>query len=124
MNPSNDIIDRERAFWTSSVEFYERRLAKNVLMVFPPPVGALTRDGVLAGIRAGMRWSSVEMSDVAVQPIGEGMVGVAYRARATKSEPKSDYTALIGSVYVLEDEAWKLAFHQHTPIDEAKRHRS
>ena len=120
MNADIHIIEREKAFWTGSVDYYERWLARDVLMVFPVPAGVLAREDVLAGIRAGTRWLSVEMTDITVRRPGEFVFTLAYRARAQKSHSLLDYAALIGSVYVLEDGEWKLAFHQHTPLDEPK----
>jgi hypothetical protein len=116
MNDATEIIDREKQFWKGSVGYYDRWLARDVLMVFPAPVGILKRDAILAGVRSGIRWTSIEMTDISIYRVNGLMLAVAYHARARKPKSTSDYVALIGSVYVQEAEGWKLAFHQHTPV--------
>lgn len=86
-------------------------------MVFPAPHGIMDREHALAGARAGNRWASVEMSEVAIQRCGTDTLALAYRCRASREDARTDYHAYVGSVYTLEDSEWKLAFHQHTPIE-------
>jgi hypothetical protein len=115
MSIDAEILDREKQFWTGQVEYYERWLARDVVMVFPRPAGVLDREAVLAGFRSGARWTAVEMEDVSIRRIDSVAIALAYRARARKPGSTSDYVALIGSVYIRDAEGWKLAFHQHTP---------
>jgi hypothetical protein len=117
MNDHTEIIDREKEFWSGSVEYYDRWLARGALMVFPEPAGILRREEILAGIRSSHRWAWIEMSDISVARDNAAVV-VAYRARARKPEAVADYIALVGSVYVRDVEGWKLAFHQHTPVEQ------
>ncbi|HEU6449493.1 MAG TPA: DUF4440 domain-containing protein [Verrucomicrobiae bacterium] len=115
MNIETEIIEREREFWMASADFYERWLAREVLMIFPA-IGILNREQALDGIRSGNRWASVDMSEISVRRIGDSALALAYRARARKTDSASDYLAFVGSVYVEENAGWKLAFHQHTPV--------
>lgn len=117
MTTDNIVIEREKGFWIGSAEYYERWLAQEVLMVFPEPAGVLLRDKVLAGIRAGARWASVEMSDICMRSVGTTAVMLSYRARARKAGSAAEYSARVGSVYFSEGNEWKLAFHQHTPCE-------
>ena len=119
-NTDAEIIDREKQFWTRPVEYYERWLARDAMMIFPAPAGVLNRAAVLAGIRSGSRWTSVEMADVSIRHMGGTAVALAYRVRARKLDSSADYVAFVGSVYVREAEEWKLALHQHTPDAGAK----
>lgn len=115
MNADRVIIERERKFWTSGLEFYEQWLARDVLMVFPAPIGILRRADVLRGLRTGNRWTSVEFSETSLQCGGPSTVFLAYCARARKLGEAADYVAWVGSAYVEEGGEWKLGFHQHTP---------
>jgi hypothetical protein len=116
MNQDAELIEREKRFWTAAVDYYEQWLAADALMVFPAPVGILDREKALAGLRSGSRWTSIKMEDHSISRVGSSTAVLAYRAIARKSETDPEYRALIGSVYIQDSTGWKLAFHQHTPV--------
>jgi limonene-1,2-epoxide hydrolase len=110
-----ELVALEEQFWVGDAAFYEQNLAPDALMVFPDPVGAMTRHETVASISESARWRSVEMSEVRVLTPADGVAVLAYRADAVRDEPGSRYTARIASVYVDRGDGWKLSFHQHAP---------
>ena len=95
----HQLLELERGFWTAGVEFYEERLARDCVMVFPG-AGILSRDAVIAAIAAASRWVDVEMADVHVAPLGEGAAILAYAAEARRDGSANPYSALVSSACV------------------------
>jgi hypothetical protein len=85
----------EEQFWLGSSDYYRGNLADAALVVFPDPAGVQIKDEILSSVSgspAGPTWPSRHQGEP--RP---------YRARAS-------------SAYVREGRAWKLAFHQQTPL--------
>lgn len=108
-----DLWTAERRFWLDGPDFYEERMAPEARMVFPPPVGILKGEAILAGLKQGPRWQSVDMDERSETVSGDTVV-LAYRASGRRSDAEP-YAALCSSTYVKVDGAWKLLFHQQTP---------
>jgi hypothetical protein len=109
-----DLLRLEGRFWTEGIDFYREHLHSECVMLFPS-VGALTRDGILAGVAGGVRWAEVRITDVRLVSLAGGAVILAYSAQARRSESGESYTALVSSAYVEQPGGWKLAFHQQSP---------
>lgn len=62
----------------------------------------------------GEPWSSYELEDERVVPLGADGAVVAYTAHARRGD--TDYRALINSTDVREDGGWRLVVHQQTPF--------
>jgi hypothetical protein len=114
--PDVDVLLRlEQGFWLEGAEFYREHLARKSMMVFPDPIGVMTRAQIIAGVQEGPRWTRVSMEDARLLDIGNGCLVLTYKALARRERLEFSYSVLAGSVYVREGDAWKLAFHQHTP---------
>lgn len=103
----------EKRFWLDGPDFYEEKMAPEACMVFPPPAGVLRGEAILAGLRQGPRWQSVEMTERSETAWG-GTVVLVYRATGTRPGA-GPHVALCSSTYVRTDGGWKLLFHQQTP---------
>lgn len=84
-------------------------------MVFPAPVGVLTKDRVVAEIGAAPPWSSFRIEDPRVVRLTDHSAILTYRASAQR-EGQPVYSALMCSAYVERNGSWRLAFHQQTPL--------
>ena len=111
------LVDLEDRFWAAAgdPDFYRRALAANAVMVFPHPAGVLDRDAVIGAVAAAVPWASWTIEDRRVVRLGDGTAALTYRAVARR-DGQAPYSALVTSVYVEEDGAWKLAVHQQTPL--------
>jgi hypothetical protein len=86
----------------------------------PPPHSrrrtiALPLPAVAGTVTDGPRWRDLEMeAEGILQPISDVAL-LTYRASAVRGGEER-YRALVSSAYVKRDGAWKLAFHQQTPL--------
>lgn len=109
------LLRLERKFWTQGPQFFERNLAYAAIMVFPEPVGVLTRDEVVASLGRQERWSKVSLQDHRLLELSDRAAMLTYKATAER--PKGEpYIVLASSAYVRDGGSWKLAFHQQTPL--------
>jgi hypothetical protein len=110
----DELWDAERRFWLDGPDFYDENMAADALMVFPPPVGILRGEAIIAGLRQGPRWSSIEMTETAQTALADTVV-LAYRARGQR-DGAAPYIASCSSTYVRDGGGWKLLAHQQTPV--------
>ena len=119
MSIEKDLIDLERRGWDAlsteggAAAFYGEVLAREVLVLLPGGMVITDRSAVVASM-GGTPWSSYELGDLRVVPLGEDAATVAYRATAAREG--TTYEALVASTYVRESGAWRLAVHQQTPV--------
>lgn len=115
MTTKDEILEIERSLWTDGPDAYHRHLDTECLTAFTGMAGVSTRDEVAATVAEGPRWRNL---DIDVQGVVEPTSDVAlltYEASAARGKDES-YRALVSSGYVRRDEAWKLMFHQQTPL--------
>jgi hypothetical protein len=115
----HELIELERSAWEAlttegaAAPFYEQTLAREVLMLLPGGMVIDDRAQVIESMR-GAPWSSYELRDMRVLPLGADAAVVAYSGSATRGD--HEYEALFNSTYVREDDGWRMALHQQTPI--------
>jgi hypothetical protein len=89
------------------------------LLVFPEtgviPKGVAV-DVILAEDADGPRWADVSFEGVRSLPLTEDVALLTYRVTARWEHKESQFPALANSVYVKRKGAWKLAFHQQSPL--------
>jgi hypothetical protein len=105
----------EEKFWTGGAEHCRRYLAPSAIMVFPDPAGVLVSDEIVSTV-AGQRWSDVELEEHRVLELDDRSALVTYKATAHRASGEAPYVARASSAYVRDGAAWKLAFHQQTPL--------
>lgn len=115
-----ELIELEHEAWRAlstsgddAAAFYERILADRVLMLLPGGLVLDDRAEVIESVRAEP-WSSVELIDERVLPLGDAAAVVAYRATAQRGD--TTYRALFTSTYHRNGDRWQLVVHQQTPI--------
>ena len=114
MHIAGDLIALEEQFWKADADFYRQRLTAEALMVFPDPVGVLGKEETVASISQVPRWRDVEFTELKAVVLATDAALLVYRVTARRAE-HATYVARASSVYVRQDGAWKLAFHQQTP---------
>jgi hypothetical protein len=119
MTIEQDLTDLERAGWDAlsteggAAAFYGEVLAREVLVLLPGGMVITDREAVVASM-GGAPWSSYELGETWVVPLGGDAAVIAYRVNASREG--STYDALIASTYLREAGAWRLAVHQQTPV--------
>jgi hypothetical protein len=113
------LLKIEERFWKSDAEFYRQSMTDDAVMVFPLPAGVLSREPAIEAVGRGPRWSQVRMDNVKAVRLSNEAVLLTYEAHAERAAGR--YATLASSAYARRDGAWKLAFHQQTPIEDFKR---
>lgn len=94
-----------------AVAFYGDVLADHVTMLFPGGLRLRGKQQVLDAIEP--EWTDYSIRDLEVAETGDTAV-LSYFAEAQRREGDR-YQALISSVYVWTDDAWRIVLHQQTP---------
>jgi hypothetical protein len=115
----HEVVQLERQGWqalTSQTarEHFDRILTEDAFMVVPG--GLLDRVQVLLSWERTVPWLEYRLDDERVVEIGPGVALLVYRASARRSGQSDPYRAVMSSLYVGGDGAWRLAFHQQTPL--------
>jgi hypothetical protein len=93
--------------------FYQHLLSPHSLMVFPGIV--LSKERAVDEIEQAPPWAEFSIDDPQVVRLTEQSAVLTYSATARR-EGQPEYHALMSSIYVENGGAWKLAFHQQTPV--------
>ena len=106
--------EMERRFWLDGPDVYAARMARDAVMVFPPPAGIIVGESIVAGLKEAPRWRSVEISERAAVARGDTAV-LAYRAEARR-DGQAPYAALCSSTYARVQNGWLLLSHHQSAL--------
>ena len=119
MSLEKQLLDVEKRLWRNDAELYHDSLIDAALLVFPE-TGVITREvaveAILAENAEGRRWAEVNFEGIHSVELTEDVALLTYRVAARWEHEESEYPALASSVYVKREGAWKLAFHQQSPL--------
>jgi uncharacterized protein (TIGR02246 family) len=119
MDVESQLLDIERKLWTNDAVFYKHSLTEDAVLVFAE-TGPITRAVAIEAIHAenaeGRRWAEVDIGEVRLARLTTAACLLTYTVAARKESERSGMSALASSVYVHRSGAWKLAFHQQTPL--------
>ena len=105
----------EESLWTGDAEHYRELIDEECLMVLPAPPYVMSGQQAVEAVSSTPRWSTVELSERQVSRPQEGLIVIAYKARAER-EGVTPYEAHCTSTYRrLEHEVWRVVQHQQTP---------
>ncbi len=105
----------EESLWTGDAEHYRQSIDEECLMVLPTPPFVMSGRQAIEAVAATPRWTKIALSDRQVARPQEGLIVVAYNARAER-EGINPYEAHCTSTYRrLAHEEWRVVQHQQTP---------
>ncbi len=105
----------EESLWTADAQHYAESIDQECLMVLPAPPFVFSGAQSIEAVSQTPRWSRVELSERKVARPQEGLIVVAYHARAER-EGTAPYEAHCTSTYRrLGHEQWQVVQHQQTP---------
>ncbi len=120
MAREHSVLELEREGWEAlstsadaAERFYRHVLDDDVLVVLPGGLVIDDRERVVESMRQANPWDTYELRDQRVVAVADSFTLLTYRATAQRDAEA--YRALITSGYVHRDDAWRLAYHQHTP---------
>jgi hypothetical protein len=106
----------EEGLWTGDAENYDRTIDDECLMVLPRPPHVATGRQAKEQVIDTPRWTRVAFSEQSVSRPQEGLIVIAYRARAER-EGANAYEAHCTTVYRrLEHDKWRVVQHQQSPV--------
>jgi hypothetical protein len=105
----------EESLWTGDAEHYRELVDRECLMVVPAPPFVLQGEQAIEAVADTPRWSRVTFDDRRIVRPQEGLIVVAYSARAER-EGGDPYEAHCTSTYRrLAHDEWRVVQHQQTP---------
>jgi hypothetical protein len=107
-----ELLPLERALAAGGGDAYRARLTADAVLVVPGQV--LDRDATIAAMDASAGWDAFAMEGPRVIPLGTDAAVLTYTFTGRRGD--LDYRAVLASAYRREGGAWRLAFHQQTPL--------
>lgn len=105
----------EKSLWVGDAEQYRHLIDEECVMVVPTPPFVLQGDDAIEAVCDTPRWSEVDISDGRIARPQEGLIVVAYTARARRNGA-TGYEAHCTSTYRrLGHDDWRVVQHQQTP---------
>ena len=105
----------EEGLWTGSPENYHATIDEQCLMVLPAKPFIVTGQQAADAVSSTPRWTKVALTDRQVARPQEGLIVIAYTARAEREGARA-YEAHCTTVYRrLEHDKWRVVQHQQTP---------
>ena len=122
MSLEEDLYAIEEGFWLRGQDHFLAHVDDTCLLAFPQMGemhGVHSREEVAATATMANRWRDLTMSRRHLLRPDDGVAIISYRADVKRADGLP-YEALISSAYVRRSEGWKLAFHQHSPVEKAE----
>jgi hypothetical protein len=116
MTLAETLFTLERELARGDGETYERLLTDGAVVVVPSMT--MDKPQTVAAMNASPGWDAVGFADEQCAELNDEAALLTYRFLGRRGDDV-DYKALMGSVYVLRDQGWRLAFHQQTPLEQA-----
>jgi len=116
----DDLFRIEEGFWLMGRDHFLAHVDDQCLLAFPQAGemhGIHPRVDIAATATPMNRWRDLQFSKrQLLQPVEDAAI-ISYRADAQRADGLP-YAALVSSAYVRRSDGWKLAFHQHSPVED------
>lgn len=104
----------EESLWTGDACTYRTLVDDECVMVLPATPFVFQAEEAIAAVADTPRWTKVALTERRVQRPQEGLIVIAYRARASR-DAGAPYTAYCTSTLRrLEHDEWRVVQHQQT----------
>jgi hypothetical protein len=109
------VWDFEANLWTGDAQNYRQSIDDACLMVLPTGSYIFDGDAAINAVSQTPRWTHIEIIDRQIARPQDGLIVVAYSAKASRGDAET-YSAHCTSTYRrLEHDVWKVVQHQQTP---------
>ena len=104
----------EESLWTGGADHYRELIDEGCLMVLPQPPFVMSGAQAIEAVADTPRWSEVELAKGQIARPQEGLIVIAYHAKARRDDEA--YEAHCTSTYRrLAHDKWRAVQHQQTP---------
>ncbi|GLS42855.1 DUF4440 domain-containing protein [Methylobacterium brachythecii] len=103
----------EKSLWLGDAENYRKLIDEECLMVLPQPPFVLSGKQAIEAVANTPRWIDVELSNRQVARPEEGLIVIAYHARASR-EDETYEAHCTSTLRRLSHEEWRVVQHQQT----------
>jgi Domain of unknown function (DUF4440) len=114
----SELLMIERTLWENDARVYHDTYVPDAVLIFPG-VGRIDRETAVAAIQKenadGRAWAEVHFDDAIGRWLTDIAVLVSYCATARWNYEAVASQTLCATVYVRQEEAWRVAFHQQMP---------
>ena len=115
-----ELLDLEHQGWKSlcngtGADFYGRIMTSDGVMVLAHGQ-VFDRLAVIDSLNDAPPWRNYDIADERLFFFIDEEAIVVYTARADRGEDEPAFVALMSSVYVRHEGAWRLALYQQTPV--------
>lgn len=109
------IWEFEKGLWVGDEQEYRAKIDGSSLFVVPAPPYVLGGHQAMDAMAKTPRWEIAEFSEQKVERPQEGLIVIAYRVKAKRSEG-NDYEAhCTSTLHRLGHDDWRVVQHQQTP---------
>ena len=114
----DELLELERAGWDSLCqrtgdEFYGNLMTDDALMVLANGM-VMDRRMVVKSLADAPAWADYEIDDPRLVTVGHGAYALVYTGTGRR-DGGDDFVGIMTSIYLKQDDVWRLAFYQQTP---------
>lgn len=115
MEVKEKLLSLDRKLWSGTASEYRDTLDDECLVAFTRMAGVSSKEQVAENVGESPGWKDLNLDAADLLRPTDDVAMLTYRASATRGDGER-YQAQVSSGYVLRNGAWKLMFHQHTPL--------
>ncbi len=108
------IWEFEESLWTGDAAHYHELIDAECVMVVPAPPFVMKGEQAIEAVSHTPRWETVEFSGKQVVRPQEGLIVIAYKAKATRSGSDSYTAYCTTTLRRLAHDEWRVVQHQQT----------
>lgn len=116
----DDLLALEHQGWESlctgdGASFYGHTMTPDGMMVLAHGQ-ALTKEEVIASLSDAPPWERYEIRDAQLIPLDPSGAILTYTGSAHRHGDSTPFRALMSTIYVRQDDEWRIALYQQTPV--------
>ena len=105
----------EESLWTGDADHYRALIDEQCVMVLPAEPHVFTAGQAIEAVASTPRWSSVELSQRQVMRPEEGLIVIAYHARADRDGGEAYQAFCTTTIRRRAHEDWLVVQHSQLP---------
>lgn len=107
------VWDFEKSLWTGGADRYRELVDDECLMVLPAPPFVMSGAQAIEAVANTPRWDKIEFSNAQIARPQEGLIVLAYDARAER-DGEAYHAYCTSTLRRLSHEEWRVVQHQQT----------